>query len=84
MLFLTTQLTVQRIIGAKHDFSISGWDWIYMHGGINEICKSCYTPHSADNTVIEDPLWNHQVKVAVFTHCTSTTLNATNGWFNNS
>lgn len=55
-----------------------------MHGGSDEICIPCHTPHNADVTVIDAPLWNHQVTVAVFTPYSSSTLNATVGQPNGS
>lgn len=43
-----------NIEGSKDDFSGSGWT--------TEICEPCHTPHNADTTVIDAPLWNHQVQ----------------------
>ncbi len=60
------------ITGSDHDFSSSGWS-----GG--EICIVCHTPHHADNTVSDAPLWNHEVTTATFTPYSSSTLNATVG-----
>jgi predicted CXXCH cytochrome family protein len=42
------------IVGSPHDMSAQGWS-----GG--EICVVCHTPHNADTTVTEAPLWNHTV-----------------------
>jgi predicted CXXCH cytochrome family protein len=40
------------ISGSAHDFSGSGY-------GSTEICIFCHTPHDADTTVTNAPLWNH-------------------------
>jgi predicted CXXCH cytochrome family protein len=58
-----------QITGSLHDFSGLGWS-----GG--EICIVCHTPHNADTTVPDAPLWNHEVTVAVYTLYTSATLDA--------
>ncbi len=57
------------IAGSAHDFSGSGWS-----GG--QICLPCHTPHKANTTVADAPLWNHALTAAVFTLYSSTTLNA--------
>jgi len=58
------------IVGTKHDFSGSGWS-----GG--EICVACHTPHNADTTVAEAPLWNHALTGKTFVLYSSPTLDAT-------
>ena len=58
-----------QITGSLHDFSAQGWS-----GG--EICIVCHTPHNADTTVADAPLWNHEVTVAPFTLYSSLTLDA--------
>lgn len=45
----------QTIIGSAHDFSNQSWNTT------GEICIVCHTPHNADMTVTNAPLWNHQV-----------------------
>ena len=57
----------QKIAGSAHDFSGAGWS-----GG--EICLPCHTPHNADNTVPDAPLWNHAVTSATFTVYNSPTM----------
>ena len=61
-----------QIAGSAHDFSIYGWS-----GG--RICIVCHTPHNADMTASDAPLWNHEVTAAVFTPYSSAWLNATVG-----
>lgn len=61
-----------EITGSDHDFSGSGWS-----GG--QICLPCHTPHNADITVADAPLWNHDVTTATFTVYTSATLDAAVG-----
>jgi len=60
----------QNIAGSEHDFSASGWS-------DGKICIVCHTPHNADITVAEAPLWNHEVTAATFTLYSSPTLTAT-------
>lgn len=60
----------QTIVGSRHDFSTAGWS-----GG--QICLPCHTPHNADTTVINAPLWNHQLTTKTFLTYSSPTLNAT-------
>ena len=58
------------IVGSAHDFSGQGWS-----GG--QICVPCHTPHKANITVADAPLWNHALTAATFTLYSSPTLNAT-------
>lgn len=70
---ITTVSLGQTIVGSAHDFSAQGW-------GTTEICEACHTPHNADLTVVESPLWNHAVTGETFQPYTgSGTLNATVG-----
>lgn len=62
-------LSQAAITGSDHDFSGDAWS-----GG--KICLPCHTPHNADTTVAEAPLWNHAVTAATFTLYTSPTLDA--------
>ena len=61
------------IVGTAHDFSSKNWN------PTGEICVVCHTPHNADTTVTNAPLWNHEVTTATFTPYTSATLDATTG-----
>jgi len=72
ILILTASPAFAVIVGSAHDFSTQGWS-----GG--KICKPCHTPHNANNTVADAPLWNHEVTTATFTLYSSTTLDATMG-----
>lgn len=58
------------IVGTDHDMSGSGWS-----GG--EICVVCHTPHTSDTSVIEAPLWNHELTTRTFAMYSSPTLDAT-------
>ena len=57
---------------SHHDFSGQGWS-----GG--ELCITCHTPHHADTTQPNAPLWNHKTTVSSFALYSSTTLNAIPG-----
>jgi predicted CXXCH cytochrome family protein len=58
-LMFASALSAGTIIGSAHDFSNRGWS-----GG--EICIVCHTPHNADITVADAPLWNHELTTTVF------------------
>lgn len=62
-----TQLVLSDIVGSKHDFSTLGWS-----GG--EICLPCHTPHNANATFPDAPLWNHNLSAAVYTVYSSPTM----------
>ncbi len=66
--FLALNPISGQIATSKHDFSGQGWS-----GG--EICIACHTPHSAETSVPDAPLWNHEVTTTTFTLYTSPTLN---------
>ncbi len=53
-----------------HDFSLDTW-------GNGEICVVCHTPHNADTTVTDAPLWNHAVTTETFTLYDSASFTAT-------
>jgi len=66
----------QGIANSAHDFSSKTWN------GGGEICIVCHTPHNGDLTVLEAPLWNHELSaVASYTvyGAGSATLDATVG-----
>lgn len=48
------------IIGSAHDFSSRGWS------PDSQICVACHTPHNADISVTDAPLWNHALTTKVF------------------
>lgn len=69
--FTAIPVMAGTITGTKHDFSSSGWS-----GG--EICVACHTPHNANSTVTDAPLWNHNLSaVTTYALYSSPTLNAT-------
>lgn len=72
MLYGTGFVFAQGISGTAHDFSSSGWS-----GG--EICIVCHTPHNADATIADAPLWNHESTAATFTLYSSSTMDGTTG-----
>lgn len=61
------------ISGSAHDFSSDSWN------STGEICIVCHTPHNANTSVTNSPLWNHQTSTATYTVYSSATLNATVG-----
>ena len=63
LLLTATSLSVSAgtITGSAHDFSVGNvWS-----GG--EICVACHTPHNADTSVTNAPLWNHTESSASYT-----------------
>jgi predicted CXXCH cytochrome family protein len=74
ILMLTPFINAQTIVGSAHDFSTQTWNTS------GEICKVCHTPHNADISVSNAPLWNHQLSaVASYLVYSSATMNATVG-----
>jgi len=63
----------QTIVGSDHDFSGKNWN------NTSEICIVCHTPHNADASITNAPLWNHEISTATDTLYSSGTLNATMG-----
>ena len=66
-LFFLGTASAQNIVGSAHDLS-------NVQGTNGEICVVCHTPHNADTTVAEAPLWNHEVTGANFTVYSSPTF----------
>ncbi len=71
-LIFTVAVSAQ-ISGTAHDFSSSGWT---PNG---QICIACHTPHNADVTISNAPLWNHTVTTETYTVYTGLDLQATVG-----
>ena len=69
-LFASGFVNAGTIVGTAHDLSGNGYS-----GG--EICVVCHTPHNADTTVTEAPLWNHAITSVTFAMYTSPTFDAT-------
>ncbi len=61
-----------NIKGTHHDWSGSSVTGF-------ETCRLCHTPHNADQTVPDSPLWNHEVTVATFTPYASTSMDSSPG-----
>jgi predicted CXXCH cytochrome family protein len=62
----------QQITGSAHDFSNLAWS-------NNQICLPCHTPHNATTTVVDAPLWNHQITETSFMLYSSGSIDATIG-----
>lgn len=60
-----------QITGSDHDFSGEAWN------PSGEICLPCHTPHHADTTVLDSPLWNHDQTNSIFQLYQSSTIDAT-------
>jgi hypothetical protein len=57
------------IVGSAHDFS--------GLSDTQQICIFCHTPHNADLTVTDAPLWNHTVTTKTYSLYNSATMDAT-------
>lgn len=73
ILFFSSVVFGQSIIGSAHDFTNASWNTT------NSICIVCHTPHFANIDVGESPLWNHQLTTSTFTPYSSNTLTASVG-----
>jgi len=63
---LQNSVKAQTIVGSDHDFSPTGPGTFGNWSG-DRICIACHTPHNADLTQSDAPLWNHEVTGAVYT-----------------
>lgn len=64
----------QTIVGSGHDFKAKSWNTT------SEVCIVCHTPHNANTTVADAPLWNHQLSATVnYTMYTSGTMQSVAG-----
>ncbi len=73
ILFLS-QVGFAQIAGTAHDFSTQSWNTS------GEICIVCHTPHNANTSVQNAPLWNHQLSaVSTYTMYSSATMNSVAG-----
>jgi predicted CXXCH cytochrome family protein len=74
-LLVLSQFGFAQITGTKHDFSAATWNT-----ASKEICIVCHTPHNANTTVTNAPLWNHQISaVASYTMYSSATMQSVAG-----
>ena len=71
--FFSQGLVAQSMVGSAHDFSDDSWNTS------GQICLVCHTPHNADVSVSNAPLWNHETTNATFTTYSSATMDATTG-----
>lgn len=63
--------TSQAVItGSKHDLKT-------LAATNGQICIVCHTPHNADITVTDAPLWNHKLTTATYTLYASPTFKGT-------
>jgi predicted CXXCH cytochrome family protein len=74
ILFVSSQFGYSQITGSAHDFSAQSWNTS------SQICIVCHTPHNANTTVLNAPLWNHALStVATYTMYSSATMNSVAG-----
>jgi predicted CXXCH cytochrome family protein len=64
----------QTIVGSDHDFKSKNWN------SSGEVCIVCHTPHNSNTTVVDAPLWNHQLStVGTYTMYSSGTMQSVSG-----
>jgi len=74
LLMVGSQISFAQIKGSAHDFSTQAWN------APKEICVVCHTPHNANTTVVNAPLWNHAISAtATYSMYTSATMNSLAG-----
>lgn len=66
-ILVNTPYALAGLVGSAHDFGTAEWS-----GG--ETCGPCHTPHNADTTVTDTPLWAHTLSSATYTMYDSPTL----------
>jgi len=71
LLLLPNETSLGGIRGSAHDFSPLTEN--------QEICIYCHTPHNANTTVTDAPLWNHRVTQKNYQVYNSPSLDATVG-----
>jgi predicted CXXCH cytochrome family protein len=72
--FLSFSMAIsQTIVGSSHDFSSQTWNTT------NQICIVCHTPHNANISVTNAPLWNHTLTNSTFQLYTSSVSGTFNG-----
>ena len=59
------------ITGMPHNFSGQSWNTFVDIGHGQQICQPCHTPHNADISITDAPLWNHQFTTATYQMYTS-------------
>jgi hypothetical protein len=70
----TSALAAVSVVGSRHDMVFSGF--ATGAGGSTEVCVFCHTPHGAQTSVTQAPLWNNTAAVSVdATMYTSATMN---------
>jgi hypothetical protein len=72
ILLLTSNIQSQGLRNSHHDFHGAAWSG-------NEYCKPCHTPHNANTTVPNSPLWNHELSNATYNVYSSSTLTSVPG-----
>lgn len=74
LLFIAfSKVSVGQITSSAHDFSGETWNTS------GEICIVCHTPHLADISVLDAPIWNHAVTGQTFQVYSSSTFDGTAG-----
>lgn len=73
--FAATSAMALTVAGSRHDMVASGF--ATGAGGSTEVCIFCHTPHGAQTTVTQAPLWNNTAAASVGTLYNSATMDFT-------
>ena len=73
LVFSISKMGYSQITSSAHDFSGETWNTS------GEICIVCHTPHQADISVVDAPIWNHAITGQTFQVYSSSTFNGTAG-----
>jgi len=71
----TSALAAVSVVGSRHDMVAS--NFATGAGGSTEVCIFCHTPHGAQTSVTQAPLWNNTAAASVGALYNSTTMNFT-------
>lgn len=75
-LVATVAVTLLGVVGAGAQITGSPHDFAGLDAR-RRICVFCHTPHNADLTVTDAPLWNHAVTTRTYSLYDSPTMDAT-------
>lgn len=73
--FAATSALAASVVGSRHDMVASGF--ATGSGGSTEVCIFCHTPHGAQTSVTQAPLWNNTAVASVNALYNSATMNFT-------
>ncbi len=74
--------TSLSVAGLPHHFSDQTWNLYSGTFGVGgQICQPCHTPHNANVTIIDAPLWNHTITASAYQMYTGFEFGLNNGGY---